>query len=52
MGNIVALKFDQNDSIWDKLLGTKGLLFEATRDLEFGCGPNVFRYHPYYLFCP
>ena len=38
MRKIVALKFDQNDSIRDKLLGTKGLLFEATKDLEFGCG--------------
>ena len=38
MRKIVALKFDQNDSIRDKSLGTKGLLFEATKDLEFGCG--------------
>ena len=38
MRKIVSLKFDQNDSIRDKLLGTNGLLFEATKDIEFGCG--------------
>ena len=38
MRKIMALKFDQNDFIRYKLLGTKGLLFEATKDLEFNCG--------------
>ena len=38
MRKIIALKFDQNDSIRDKLLATQGFLYEATKDLEFGCG--------------
>ena len=38
MRKIVALKFDQNDSIRDKLLATKGVLDEATKDTNFGCG--------------
>ena len=38
MRNIVALKFDQNDSIRDKLLATQGFLYKATKDMDFGCG--------------
>ena len=35
---IVELKFDQNDSIRDKLLATQGYLYETTKDMDFGCG--------------
>ena len=38
MRKIAALKFDQNESIRDKLLATKGFLYEATKDMDFGCG--------------
>ena len=38
MKKIINLKFDQNDSIRDKLLRTTGCLYEATKDMEFGCG--------------
>ena len=38
MKKIISLKFDQNDSIRDKLLTTTGFLYEATKDMEFGCG--------------
>ena len=38
MRKIIALKFDQNDGIRDKLLGTTGFLYEATKDLDFACG--------------
>ena len=38
MRKIVALKFDQNDSIRDKLLSTTGYHYEATKDTECGCG--------------
>ena len=38
MRKIVALKFEQNDSIRDKLLATQGYLYEATKDSDFGCG--------------
>ena len=38
MRKIVALKFDQNNIIRDKLLATKGVLYEATKDTNFGCG--------------
>ena len=38
MRKIVELKFNQNAYIRDKLLKTKGLLFEATKDIDFGCG--------------
>ena len=38
MRKIVKLKFDQNDYIRDKLLKTKGLLFEATKDTDFRSG--------------
>ena len=38
MRKIVALKFDQNDGIRDKLLGTTGFLYEATKDSDFACG--------------
>ena len=38
MRKITALKFDQNDSICDKLLFTSGYLYEATKDIEVGCG--------------
>ena len=33
------MKFDQNDSLRDKLLNTKGFLYEATKaDMDFACG--------------
>ena len=38
MKKIVALKFDQNDSIRDKILAKTGYLYEATKNTEFGCG--------------
>ena len=38
MRKIIALKFNQNNQIRDKLLATKGFLYEATKDLDFGCG--------------
>ena len=38
MRKIITLKFDQNNSIRDKLLSTSGFLYEATKDTEFGCG--------------
>ena len=38
MRRIIALKFDQHDSIRDKLLSTTGTLYEATKDTDFGCG--------------
>ena len=38
MRKIIALKFDQNDNIRDKLISTTGHLYEATKDTEFGCG--------------
>ena len=38
MTTIIALKFDQNDSIRDKLLATQGFLYEATKDTDFGSG--------------
>ena len=38
MRKIVSLKFDQNDGIRDKLLGTTGFLYEATKDPDFACG--------------
>ena len=31
-------KFDSDDAIRDKLRNTKGALYEATLDREFGCG--------------
>ena len=34
----MALKFEQNDYIRDKLLATQGFLYEATKDIDFGCG--------------
>ena len=42
MRKIAALKFDQNVSIRDKLLATKGFLYEATKDMDFGCGLTLF----------
>ena len=41
MKNKVILKFDQNDSIRDKLLATTGYLYEATKDMDFGCGMTL-----------
>ena len=38
MRKIITLKFDQNDGIKDKLIATSGHLYEATKDIEFGCG--------------
>ena len=39
MKKIIVLKFDQNDSLRDKLLKTKGWLYEATKaDMDFACG--------------
>ena len=38
MKEIVKSKFYSNDTIRNKLLNTKGLLFEATTDRDFGCG--------------
>ena len=39
MRKIVVRKFDQNDCLRDKLLNTKGNLYEATKaDLDFACG--------------
>ena len=39
MKKIIEMKFDQNDSLRDRLLGTKGMLYEATKsDLDFACG--------------
>ena len=39
MKKIINLKFDQNDSLRDRLLKTKGSLYEATKaDLDFACG--------------
>ena len=38
MRKIIALKFEQNESIRDKLLATQGFLYEATKDMDFGCG--------------
>ena len=39
MKKIVSVKFDQNDSLRDKLLKTKGWLYEATKaDMDFACG--------------
>ena len=38
---IVSLKFDENDSLRDKLLKTKGwfIIYEATKaDMDFACG--------------
>ena len=41
MRKIIALKFDQNDGIRDKLLGTTGFLYEATKDSDFACGHTL-----------
>ena len=39
MKKIINRKFDQNDSLRDRLLKTKGELYEATKtDLDFTCG--------------
>ena len=39
MRKIVASKFDQNDNLRDRLINTKGCLYEATKaDLDFACG--------------
>ena len=41
MKKIVHLKFDQNDSLRDKLLATKGPLYEATKGDSFSCGMSL-----------
>ena len=41
MTKIVHLKFDQNDSLRDKLLATKGPLYEATKGDSFSCGMSL-----------
>ena len=42
MRKIVGLKFDQNDSIRDRLIGLAGHLYEATKaDLDFACGMTL-----------
>ena len=41
MRMIINLKFDQNPNIRDKLLKTKGNLYEATTDRFFGCGFSI-----------
>ena len=39
MKKIITSKFDQNDSLRDRLIQTKGFLYEATKaDLDFACG--------------
>ena len=39
MKTIISLKFDQNDALRDKLINTKGFLYEATKaDMDFACG--------------
>ena len=39
MRKIITMKFNQNDNLRDRLLGTKGCLYEATKsDLDFACG--------------
>ena len=39
MRKIITKKFDQNDNLRDRLLNTKGHLYEATKaDLDFACG--------------
>ena len=43
MKKIINRKFDQNDSLRDRLLKTKGELYEATKtDLDFACGAYTF----------
>ena len=41
MKKIVHLKFDQNDSLRDKLLATKGPLYEAMKGDSFSCGMSL-----------
>ena len=41
MKKIIHLKFDQNDSLRDKLLATKGPLYEATKGDSFSCGMSL-----------
>ena len=38
---IIHLKFDQNDNLRDKLLATKGHLYEVTRGDSFSCGMSL-----------
>ena len=39
MKKIISMKFDQNDSLRDRLLRTQGYLYEATgADMDFACG--------------
>ena len=42
MKKIITMKFDQNDSLRDRLLKTKGFLYEATKaDMDFACGSTL-----------
>ena len=42
MKKIIALKFDQNDCLRDRLLRLTGHLYEATKsDLDFACGMTL-----------
>ena len=41
MRKVIKLKFDQNDSIRDKLLATIGHLYEATKGDSFSCGMTL-----------
>ena len=41
MTKIVHLKFDQNDSLRDKLLALRGPLYEATKGDSFSCGMSL-----------
>ena len=38
MKTVIALKFDQNDSLRDRLLNLKGYLYEATKGDTVSCG--------------
>ena len=42
MKKIISMKFHQNDSLRDRLLRTKGYLYEATKaDMDFACGMTL-----------
>ena len=41
MKKVVHLKFDQNDSLRDKLLAIQGPLYEATKGDSFSCGMSL-----------
>ena len=48
MEKIISLEFDQNDSIRDKLLSKTGFLYEATKDMDFGCGLTLGQHRNIY----